>query len=361
MKVLLVVASLLIFAEAGTRLWLFLGERNEGQKAAGYRGYPGGLFEPDAELGFRYTHGFRGTFLHPSYHGIELEISGKGTRVTGTGGIRPGAELLAMVGDSVTFGPGVGDQETFSSLLDGSVRRGEKTLTVRNWGVNSYGLAQLHRWTLRLAPQVPECKAVCLVLNLNDLEPIFVPGYIEAAFRDRGLDVPRGLEAPRTAIPRERPGAIERTLRRSAFVNELRQAIRRHQVRSGKIATQTRRYFDRLLERWQGDEGERFFRALASFRSDLTRLGLDLIVLFPPYAYQWDEGPGSSLLEPQRRVAQWCESENVPFLDPRVDMAAVEVREDLLLPGDPQHLSRSGHRWLATWLREQLPRALQSL
>jgi hypothetical protein len=49
----------------------------------------------------------------------------------------PGVRRVVMLGDSIAFGTGVGDQETFSHLLDASPR-----LEVLNLGVDGYGTDQ---------------------------------------------------------------------------------------------------------------------------------------------------------------------------------------------------------------------------
>ena len=65
----------------------------------------------------------------------------------------PGATRVVMLGDSITFGTGVGDRETFSHLLDASPR-----LEVLNLGVDGYGtdqeLIRLEREGLAYHPHV---------------------------------------------------------------------------------------------------------------------------------------------------------------------------------------------------------------
>jgi hypothetical protein len=65
----------------------------------------------------------------------------------------PGATRVLMLGDSITFGTGVGDDQTFSHLLDASPR-----LEVLNLGVDGYGtdqaLIRLAREGLAYHPQV---------------------------------------------------------------------------------------------------------------------------------------------------------------------------------------------------------------
>ena len=65
----------------------------------------------------------------------------------------PGATRVVMLGDSITFGTGVGDQETFSHLLDAL-----PGLEVLNLGVDGYGtdqeLIRLEREGLARHPHV---------------------------------------------------------------------------------------------------------------------------------------------------------------------------------------------------------------
>jgi len=106
---------------------------------------------------FRYTlAGSETTINRRGYRGREYPLA----RV-------PGRTRLVMIGDSITFGYGVGDGETFSAVMEALVPR----LEVVNLGVQGYGtdqeLLKLEREGLAYRPDVVVLN-VCLANDLLD-------------------------------------------------------------------------------------------------------------------------------------------------------------------------------------------------
>jgi hypothetical protein len=89
----------------------------------------------------------------------------------------PGATRVVMLGDSITFGTGVGDTETFSHLLDAKPR-----LEVLNLGVDGYGtdqeLIRLEREGLAYRPRV-------VILNFCVRNDYFDNGLAKALYDGR--------------------------------------------------------------------------------------------------------------------------------------------------------------------------------
>jgi len=75
-----------------------------------------------------------------------------------------------FLGDSMTFGLGVGDADTFPALVEAIVRgRGARQTTVANCGVPGYNLSQLVRAAeLRLSDTKP--RLLMVVVHSSDLE-----------------------------------------------------------------------------------------------------------------------------------------------------------------------------------------------
>jgi len=127
------------------------------------------LFQPDARLGWAPI---------PNLHAV-ARGSGQGILVaTNSEGIRgpefsptpqPGVFRIILLGDSITFGFGVQQAETFAAQLEGLLER-RKRIEVLNAGCYGYGLGQYLIRYERLAKRYRHDAAlVCLYIG-NDLE-----------------------------------------------------------------------------------------------------------------------------------------------------------------------------------------------
>lgn len=107
--------------------------------------------------------------------GAHASINAAGYRGRPLGAARrPGLARVVMLGDSVAFGYGVADDETFASALDRDTRRFE----VANLAVPGYGVDQS---LLRYARVGAVLDAQVVVLNLcvdNDLADIMLPVFL---------------------------------------------------------------------------------------------------------------------------------------------------------------------------------------
>lgn len=121
----------------------------------------------DAELFWSPRPGFRGEFL-----GKPVRIDALGLR--GDEFVRPkpaGRRRVACFGDSITFGYGVGDAETYSARLAEELRsRGVETL---NAGVTGYTSHQVLKRLARLAPLLQaDVATFCIGWNDGTRRPV---------------------------------------------------------------------------------------------------------------------------------------------------------------------------------------------
>jgi|SRR6185503_5473788 len=104
------------------------------------------FMRPDRELFWSLRPGYEGEFL-----GQPVHVNGWGLRGPEPSQPRPaGRRRLLCFGDSVTFGFGVGDRDTYASLLDEELR--PQGLEVVNAGVTGYTSHQVLGLLRRLAP-----------------------------------------------------------------------------------------------------------------------------------------------------------------------------------------------------------------
>ena len=119
----------------------------------------------DDELVFRHRPDFSGT-----YDGIEYAFNEIGLRDAAIGPKAPGELRILVLGDSVTMGWGVAEEDTFCHQLEGALRkRLEREVRVINSGVGGYNTAQelafFRRHGLALQPDL-----VLLLYVRNDVE-----------------------------------------------------------------------------------------------------------------------------------------------------------------------------------------------
>ena len=116
--------------------------------------------DPDPDILFRLKEHLDTTFL-----GEVVTTGENGFR----GAVEQADERVVVIGDSVAFGWGVADAETFSGVLETLLGTGSRSIDVTNMGVPGYNTVQevalLERHLVLLQPQT-----VVVVFNGNDLQ-----------------------------------------------------------------------------------------------------------------------------------------------------------------------------------------------
>ena len=106
------------------------------------------FMRPDPELFWSPRPGFRGEFLGKTVTINDLGLRGREVRLPKP----PGVRRIVCFGDSITFGYGVGDEDTYAFLLGKALAsRGVETV---NAGVTGYTSHQVLRLLLRLSPTI---------------------------------------------------------------------------------------------------------------------------------------------------------------------------------------------------------------
>jgi lysophospholipase L1-like esterase len=131
-------------------------------------GYPAGMYAPDSELGFRYRANFTGGF--PGiYRNITIRTNSEGFRDYEHSGNSSAKKILA-VGDSVAFGPGVMQEDSYPAQIEAILRLSGKNVEVLNRGVDSYDFSQEKILSEREA-SVHSPSAILVGFVLNDIAP----------------------------------------------------------------------------------------------------------------------------------------------------------------------------------------------
>ena len=136
-------------------------------------GYPAGMYVYDSELGFRYRANFTGGF--PGiYRNITIRTNSEGFRDYEHLGNSSAKRILAM-GDSVAFGPGVMQENSYPAQIEAILRLSGKNVEVLNRGVDSYDFSQEKILSEREA-SAHSPSAILVGFVLNDIAPFDMEG-----------------------------------------------------------------------------------------------------------------------------------------------------------------------------------------
>lgn len=132
-----------------------------------------GLYEADPPGQYRLSPGYRGTVTNGVEFSHGVTIDPRGFRSTGRKSAPASLEvpLVALLGDSFTFGRGVGDEETFAALLPQFTRR---PLRVVNAGLPGIGVPRaVGRYQRHVRPLAPDVVVLVVFLgnDLSDARP----------------------------------------------------------------------------------------------------------------------------------------------------------------------------------------------
>lgn len=319
---LLTVASLLLLlaCEAAVRVAF---------PALNFLGLDRGMFAPVAGgAGFGNSPRFSGKAF-----GVEVKIDADGFRV-GRTQLRPepaAGGTVAFVGDSVTFGVGVKDENTFVALFAAA----HPDLRVVNAAVIGYGLED-YVVALRLLLEQPglNVRHVFLGICLNDVSPSGKVSILAATGAK-----PADAEAKESLLSRI-----------NAY---LRERSKLYLLLKAALMDTSRNYFVADLARYKDPEAlERELAHLDTVSRMLASRGVGLTVVLFPYEYQLRGQNAPDIWEPQRLIAARLERAGIPYLDVAGEFARDTARHgrrsgEYFLFNDPMHLSPVGHQVVA--------------
>ena len=198
-------ALALVAAEAAVRVGF----------AADYDVHPRGLYSADPAVGYVPTPGFTGVFERPEFRHT-VTIAPSGLRGTDPAPRTDSTFRILSLGDSFTWGVGVGDAETYPRRLQERLARRfpDVAIDVLNAGVPGYGTAdELRLLEMRIDRFDPDLVTVQFLAE-NDFNDNRRPARDRVEVRDGWL---HAAEPPRPGLG----GALERVKQTSVFARLL--------------------------------------------------------------------------------------------------------------------------------------------
>lgn len=269
----------------------------------------------------------------------------------------PGEFVVACLGDSMTMGQGVAQDEVFCARAEQELRMLYPNVRIHNMAVSGYGQA------MQVAQMEEACRlgarvvliAVCTSNDVLDNDGIEIRRIDENNFRrDGGLQ----REVPNLLSPE--PAGLERYSRLYKFLKG-RLALFKPSTSIGSVPWYT---LDQLRpvpsERTQ-QAFARTTQLLDEFLAECESNGIRLAIMTCPQQYEISrelfeqavkryelEGEDYDPAAVARFYGSWCETNNVPFLDMAQALAGADTEpHELFFPID-RHPNPKGHEVMAS-------------
>lgn len=302
---------------------------------SGY-GYPAGLEQPHPALGYHYQPNFSGFFKGNAYQHIPIHTNAHGFRDTDFAPLPNEGARVAVLGDSVVFGPGVAQEERFTECLNQTQATPDQPARFLNLGVHSYSFG--HYLTLAQEDFLgADPDAVLLGITLNDFAPMDSAGPARRMRRHA-----EELHKP-TWIARlqERLG---RTYA-ARFLEEIDTRLRYALLNADEREDYHTAWMRSVVDAWKQDANRaRFAARLDAFTALARERSLPLaIVLFPELN---DLRDPETFDGPRQQVRAMLDARDLPYCDPYADFADATELDALFLARDSVHYTAAGHRLL---------------
>ena len=235
------------------------------------------------------------------------------------------APAILIVGDSVSFGPGVKEPETIAGLL----RRTMLDNRVYNASALGYDTFDYKNVVTAVVAQKPEIKTVLLFYCLNDLSDVSAQQIRQQSETFENPDQPR-----------EQPSFGRR-------INDfLRSRSKLYLWLRSMLYDSSRAYFLNDLSFYQKDDVQLQpgLQPLADLNKTLAASGIRLKVFLMPYEMQLRPGSPPEYLAAQEKVAKFLRDNDIYYYDAMTVFKKAESPSELFIFGDPMHLSAKGHR-----------------
>lgn len=276
----------------------------------------------------------------PLAHGVsfghEVWTDVNGFRIDPTFVEPPADKTLLVLGDSVAFGAGVSEAESFAGLI----RRGQPPTRVYNSSVIGYALTDYQNVLEHVLPAHPEVREVVLSFCLNDISHQTAVD-LDTFFREASDTdtIGRIRSLPHVA----ELNAFLRT--RSKLYLGLKNALTDP---SGRTFRNDRELYDVPDARL-----DELLSPIEAMSTQLASSGVPLLVVIAPEEPQLRMPTGDADL-PQRKIASYLAAHHIAYVDPLPTFRRAGDPASLYLSGDAAHFSPEGHRLIFDAIRTAL-------
>lgn len=285
------------------------------------KGYPKELHILNEELGYSLQPGYEGNFPMERYSHKKIKVNSNGLRDDDIPYERENDNLRILVlGDSVTFGSGVNEDEIYTSYLETKLRSAGISADVINAGVSGYEFNQEKQfYDTEGYKYDPDYVFIAIVLN--DIYD---------------ADIPQIKENMRAFGYHDRPAdtGVEKVIK---------QVCRSCVLLYNFFYNYNDKYFMQIYSQWDDDVAfARYEERLTELQENLSSQDKELVLIIFPYTQQFENWKDAGT-HPQERIKTLAAKQDIavidllPYLD-RVDYPS------LYLYGDNLHLNEEGNK-----------------
>lgn len=269
--------------------------------------------------------------------GVEVYTDKYGYRVPKDHAGYNGTGSIVLIGDSVTFGVGVEENETFAGLL----RASETKRNVINTGVVGIGLPDYERRLDEALKVAPDTNEVFLFYCLNDFQP---------AVEDDRRNEP--------TVSRQLKNSYSSVFQNLNEFFGSRSEL--YVLLTGLAIDPSRRYYewDRRLTEVDAATFDETIAPLGRIATDLAGRGIRFTVVVNPYEFQLR--PGVDDVAPQTAIIDYLSKQNITVIDTIDAFRTSGVGSRGFLFADPMHLSAAGHKVVFELIRTDSSRQIDA-
>ena len=250
---------------------------------------------------------------------------------------RPAAftESWVVLGDSVAFGVGVDEEDTYVQLLQNNFpSRKILNTAVIGYNIRNYRDVLYHLITDQ--SDAPNLKRVLLFLCLNDIDP--------------GRMLEKDLE-----------GGIFQSDKAQRLLSFLRRNSKLYILIKDAVSDRSKHYFlhDSQLYADAGEDFTTAMNILEEMNTTARVRDIDFTVVILPYEYQLRTGDEQYLL-PQKRLAAYFDEKGIDYIDAYDYFKRTGRSKDYYLYADFGHFSKKGHQMVFNLMKERLKEEVMS-
>lgn len=264
-------------------------------------------------------------------------------------------KAVLILGDSVAFGPGLDEEQTFSGML----RARFPELEVYNSSVIGYSLPDYRNVVDAMLPATPAIDHVFLLFCLNDISRMSA----QEIERFTGQSEALRETAPKSGEARSWVDILKGYETISALNGFLRAHSKLYLWLKGVLTDPQARYWEADYRLYQEPNHAQFLKSmevLSDIAARLQNAGAAFTVIIVPYEYQLRK-PDTAIFLPQRKLRDFLVRHSIDSIDSTPAFLKRSVpSEEFFLAFDPMHLSEKGHRIIYDLILDRIGRARPS-
>ena len=233
-----------------------------------------------------------------------------------------------VLGDSVTFGVGVEEKNTFIGILRNN-SRGNNLYNAAIFGHN----IESYLYILKKNHEKfkDEINQVLIFLCLNDVVP-----YQGTIFEKKDSN----------------KNEFKKNIIENKFTLKLNIFLREKSVLfvliKGIFTNPVKRHYDYMRTLYDNEKNlVKFEKDVSEITNYLTKNNLNFKFVLLPYAHQIISNCQKELLKPQEAIKKVFDNQNIDIKDYTYEFCKNDNKSELFLKYDPVHLSRYGHKYIS--------------